>query len=75
MRGHRWHGVPLIVPARTLAGSVTQVTLGVVDTTDGLVRAIQIAEGVLALLPRQATTELVSHAETILSRELPGDRR
>ncbi|WP_410643256.1 hypothetical protein [Amycolatopsis sp. lyj-346] len=76
MRGHRWHGAPLIVPARTPAGSATQVTLGLVDTTDGLMRAVRVgADGPPALLPRQAMAELVSHAQTMLTRDLPGDRR
>ncbi|MFJ7213584.1 hypothetical protein [Amycolatopsis sp. NPDC098790] len=76
MREHRWHGAALIVPARTPAGSATQVALGLVDTTDGLVRAIRVGtDGPPAILPRQAMAELVSHAQVMLDRDLPGDRR
>ncbi|WP_329048795.1 hypothetical protein OG738_39700 [Amycolatopsis sp. NBC_01488] len=75
MRGHRWRGALLIVPARTPAGSATQVTLGLIDTADGPVRAIRLgADGTPAILPRQAMAELVSHAQSLLARELPGDR-
>ncbi|MGW5715142.1 hypothetical protein ACWEVP_03165 [Amycolatopsis sp. NPDC003865] len=76
MRGHRWRGTPLIVPARTPTGSATQVTLGLVDTTDGPVRAIRVgADGSVAFLPRQAMAELVSHAQAMQVLDLPGDRR
>ncbi|WP_410574973.1 hypothetical protein [Amycolatopsis sp. cmx-4-61] len=76
MRGHRWSGTPLIVPARTPAGSATQVTLGLIDTTDGPVRAVRVgADGPPAFLPRQAMAELVSHAQAMLTLDLPGDRR
>ena len=75
MREHRWRGAPLIVPARTPAGLATQVALGLVDTTDGPMRAIRVAEGTLAILPRQAMAELVSHAQAVLLRDVPGDRR
>lgn len=75
MRGHRWHGAPLIVPARTPTGSATQVALGLVDTADGLVRAIRVGtDGQHAILPRQAMAELVSHAQVLLDRDLLGDR-
>ncbi|SEF38386.1 hypothetical protein SAMN05421837_12117 [Amycolatopsis pretoriensis] len=76
MRGHGWHGAPLIVPARTPAGSATQVSLGLIDTAGGLVRAIRVGgDGQPAILPRQAMAELVSHAQVMLDRDLPGDQR
>ncbi|MEU4254322.1 hypothetical protein AB0F15_43715 [Amycolatopsis sp. NPDC026612] len=76
MQGHRWRGIPLIVPARTPAGSATQVTFGLIDTADGPVRAIRVgADGPPAFLPRQAMAELVSHAQAMLIHDLPGDRR
>ncbi|MGW4525004.1 hypothetical protein [Amycolatopsis sp. NPDC004378] len=76
MREHRWHGVPLIVPARSPAGIATQVALGLVETADGLVRAVRVGtHGRPAILPRQAMAELVSHAQVLLDRDLPGDRR
>ena len=76
MRGHRWRGALLIVPARTPAGSATQVTFGLIDTTDGLMRAIRVGtDGEPAILPRQAMAELVSHAQSMLAHDLPGDRR
>jgi|1185.fasta_scaffold684320_2 hypothetical protein len=76
MRDHRWQEAPFIVPARTVTGLATQVTLGLVDTGDGLRRAIRVGtDSSPAILPRQAMTELVGHARAMVVRELPGDRR
>jgi hypothetical protein len=76
MQGQRWRGTQLIVPARTPAGLATQVTLGLIDTKAGPVRAIRVGtDGPPAFLPRQAMAELVSHAQAMLLHDVPGDRR
>jgi hypothetical protein len=54
----------------------TQVTLGLIDTKAGPVRAIRVGtDGPPAFLPRQAMAELVSHAQAMLLHDVPGDRR
>ncbi|MEC3974914.1 hypothetical protein [Amycolatopsis sp. H20-H5] len=70
----RWRS-RLIIPARTLDGATTQVVVGVLETTEGLKRAVLVGHGTdVALLPRLAMVELIHSTTMTLQQSLPEDQ-